>query len=163
MIAAIPDTYMTVIVFALCTAFFIVLLWAMFRRPRDRVVAFAAGNGSVTISRRALQDVIARTCESFPEIIRAKVLVTTSSHKLKTRIQLHLRQSAKIRDFSDRLRQEITTILTDNLGMEDVGTMEFLVASIAPDKKGKPAETELKKPAVEAETPEDGSEDSDRL
>ncbi len=55
MIAAIQDTYLTVIVFALCTAFFIVLLWAMFRRPRDQVVAFAAGNGNVTISRRALQ------------------------------------------------------------------------------------------------------------
>jgi hypothetical protein len=149
MIAAIQDSYLTVLVFALCTAFFIVLLWAMLRRPRDRVVAFAAGNGNVTISRKALQDVIARTCESFPEIIRAKVQVTTSGHKLKTRIQLHLRQSARIRDFSERLRHEITTIMTENLGMEDVGTMEFQVAGIAEDKNGKPPETELKTPARE--------------
>lgn len=154
MIAVTQDTYLTVIVFALCTAFFIVLLWAMFRRPGDRVVAYAAGNGNVTISRRALQDVIGRTCESFPEIVRARVLVTTSGHKLKTSIRLHLRQSARIRDFSDRLRQEITTILTENLGMEDVGTMEFLVAGIVPDKKGKPAETELKQPTAPPGTPE---------
>lgn len=160
MIAAIQDSYLTIVVFALCTAFFLVLLWAMLRRPRDRVVAFAAGNGNVTISRKALQDVIARTCESFPEIIRAKVLVTTSGNKLKTRIRLHLHASARIRDFSERLRHEITTILTENLGMEDVGTMEFLVAGIAADKTKKPAETELKNPPATTEpppeTPEDG-------
>ncbi len=149
MIAVIQDTYVMVIIFALCTAFFMVLLWAMLRRPRNQVVAFTAGNGNVTISRKALQDVIARTCEAFPEIIRAKVLVTTSGRKLKTRIQLHLRQSARIRDFSDRLRNEITTILTENLGMEDVGIMEFMVAGIAAEKNRKPPETELKSPAVD--------------
>jgi hypothetical protein len=127
--------YLPVVVFAFCTAFFLVLLWSMLRRPRDRVTAFKAGNGSVTISRRALQDIIARSCEQFGEIVRAKVLVRTSGGKLRPEIHLRLRQSARIRDFSENLRNRITEVLTDNLGMADVDTMEFIV-----DEKGVPQE-----------------------
>jgi len=134
--------YLPVVVFSLCTAFFLVLLWAMFRRPRDRVTAFEAGNGSVTISRRALQDIIARSCEQFGEIARAKVLVRTPGGKLRTEIHLRLKQSARIRDFSETLRARITEALTENLGMEDVGTMEFIVAGIVGERETRKA-TEL--------------------
>ena len=135
-------SYVPVVVFAFCTAFFLVLLWSMLRRPRDRVTAFKAGNGSVTISRRALQDIIAQSCEQFGEIVRAKVLVRTSGGKLQTEIQLRLKQSARIRDFSESLRAQITEVLTENLGMEDVGTMEFIVAGIIAEKKP-PRRTDL--------------------
>ncbi|MEZ5275712.1 MAG: hypothetical protein R3F07_04955 [Opitutaceae bacterium] len=146
MIAAIPDIYLTIVIFAFCTAFFVVLLWSMIRRPKNRVTAFTADNGSVTIARKALEDVIARTCESFPEIVRAKVAVGTSGGRMQTRIQLQLRESARIRDFSDRLRQQITAVLTGNLGMDDVGSMEFVVVGIAAEKTKAPPETELKAP-----------------
>ena len=133
-IDAMDFSYFPVVVFALCTAFFLVLLWSMLRRPRDRVTAFKAGNGVVTISRRALQDIIARSCEEFEEIVRAKVLVRTPAGKLKTEIHLRLRQSARIRDFSENLRARITEVFTKNLGMDDVGTMEFIVAGIVSEK-----------------------------
>jgi uncharacterized alkaline shock family protein YloU len=126
--------YFTVLVFALCTAFFIVVLWLMVRRPRDRVTAFEDGNGTVTVSRRALEDIIARSCEQFDEIVRAKVSVRTRNDKIRTEILLRLKQSARVRDFSKQLRARITEILTDNLGMDDVGTMEFIVAGIVSDK-----------------------------
>ena len=126
--------YFTVVVFALCTSFFIVLLWLMVRRPRDRVTAFKDGNGTVTISRRALEDIIARSCEQFDEIVRAKVSVRTRSDKIRTEILLRLKQSARVRDFSKQLRARITEILTENLGMEDVGTMELIVGGMVADK-----------------------------
>jgi len=126
--------YFTVVVFALCTSFFIVLLWLMVRRPRDRVTAFEDGNGTVTITRRALEDIIARSCEQFDEIVRAKVSVRTRSDKIRTEILLRLKQSARVRDFSKQLRARITEILMENLGMEDVGTMEFIVGGMVADK-----------------------------
>jgi len=126
--------YFTVVVFALCTSFFIVLLWLMVRRPRDRVTAFEDGNGKVTVSRRALEDIIARSCEQFDEIVRAKVSVRTRSDKIRTEILLRLKQSARVRDFSKQLRARITEILMENLGMEDVGTMEFIVGGMVADK-----------------------------
>ena len=43
-IGAIDQYYIPVLVFALCTAFFIVLFWSMVRRPGNRVTAFKAGN-----------------------------------------------------------------------------------------------------------------------
>jgi predicted DNA-binding protein YlxM (UPF0122 family) len=133
-IGALDSFYLPVVVFAFCTAFFLVLLWSMLRRPRNRVMAFEDGNGTVTISRRALEDTIARSCEQFDEIIRAKVSIHTRKNKIRTEIQLRLKQSARVRDFSKQLRAQITEVLTDNLGMEDVGTMEFIVAGIVADK-----------------------------
>lgn len=126
--------YFSVVVFALCTAFFIVVFWLMVRRPRDRITAFEDGNGTVTVSRRALEDIIARSCEQFDEIVRAKVSVRTRNDKIRTEILLRLKQSARVRDFSKQLRARITEILTDNLGMDDVGTMELIVAGIVSDK-----------------------------
>lgn len=163
MIAALPDTYLTVVIFALCTAFFLVLLWSMIRRPRSRVTAFKADNGSVTIARKALEDVVARTCESFPEIVRAKVMVGTAAGRMQTRIHLHLKESARIRDFSDRLRRQITEVLTQNLGMEEIGSMELIVAGIAPDrKKTPPPDTELKRPDPAAPPPDADPGPNDR-
>ncbi|RKX31190.1 MAG: alkaline shock response membrane anchor protein AmaP [Verrucomicrobia bacterium] len=133
-IGMLDSFYLPVVVFAFCTAFFLVLLWSMLRRPRDRVTAFEDGNGKVTVSRRALEDIIARSCEQFDEIVRAKVSVRTRNDKIRTEIQLRLKQSARVRDFSKQLRARITDILTDNLGMEDVGTMEFIVGGIVAEK-----------------------------
>jgi len=141
-IGALDSIYLPVVVFAFCTAFFLVLLWSMLRRPGNRVTAFEDGNGKVTISRQALEDIIARSCEQFDEIVRAKVSVFPRNEKFHTEIQLRLKQSARVRDFSKQLRSRIAEILTDNLGMQDAGAMEFIVSGIVPDK-GSPRTTDL--------------------
>jgi len=164
MIAALSERTLTVIAFSVPTVVLLVWVWLVLRRPRGSVTAFTAGDGAVTISRKALQDVVARTCESFPEIIRARVRVTTSHHKVRTQIRLHLRQSARIRDFSDRLRKEITGILTGNLGIEEVGSIELMVAGIAFDGKKKPPESALPNPTTNPEAkadPEPGNAERD--
>ncbi len=141
-IGALESFYLPVVVFAFCTAFFLVLLWTMLHRPSNRVMAFEDGNGTVTVSRRALEDIIARSCEQFDEIVRAKVSIHTRKDRIRTEIKLRLKQSARVRDFSKQLRARITDVLTDNLGMEDVGTMEFIVGGIVPDKNS-PKTTDL--------------------
>ena len=141
-IGALDSFYLPLVVFAFCTAFFLVLLWSMLRRPRDRVMAFEDGNGTVTVSRRALEDIIARSCEQFDEIVRAKVSILTRKNRIRTEIQLRLKESARVRDFSKQLRARITDVLTDSLGMEDVGTMEFIVSGIVADKNS-PKTTDL--------------------
>jgi hypothetical protein len=141
-IGALDSFYLPVVVFAFCTAFFLFLLWAMLRRPSNRVTAFEDGNGSVSVSRRALEEIIARSCEQFDEIVRAKVSIHTRKNRIRTEIQIQLKQSARVRDFSKQLRARITDVLTNNLGMEDVGTMELIVGGIVPDENS-PKTTDL--------------------
>ncbi len=110
-------------------------VWSARRQP-DTIPAFDSDNGHVTVSRKALQDLIQGCCERVNDVGRAKAKVSTRGGIINTHVRLRLNSDGKLSSISGYLQEQISQVVKQNLGIESIGTIDIVVVGILPERAG---------------------------
>lgn len=94
--------------------------------------AFAGEFGTVRVSADALRELIQRYCEEMPEIGRARALIKVKNGELRILIRLRIRSDTRLVGVSGYLQEQIGGIIRKNLGLENIGPVDVMVAGILP-------------------------------
>ena len=107
----------------------IIGLGRLLRKPPSRLIAFSDSNGSVSVSRKALQELIKQACLKDPNVQAARPTVRISGDKIHTNVEMRLQSATKLNDISDRLQARITELLQKSLNFDQIGKIEIMVTS----------------------------------
>ena len=121
-----------------------VLAWWLARRPPETISAFDNQNGRVTVSRKALQELIQGCCERVNEVGRARATVSTRGGVISTHVRLRLNANGKLDSISGYLQEQISEAVKQNLGIESIGHIDIVVIGILPETPGKENEGQSK-------------------
>ncbi|MGH8021335.1 MAG: hypothetical protein ACREIA_24250 [Opitutaceae bacterium] len=112
-----------------------VVLWIVLTKQPATFKAFDTAGGEVKVTRKAVRDLVRRCCEELKEVTSASVHIRLKAGTLHVRVRLRVLRSANLKAISGYLREQISRVLTDNLGVEGIGDIEIIVASILEDPK----------------------------
>ncbi len=108
----------------------LLLLWLLYRiRPRRKIKAFKGDTGPVEISKHALLDLVRSACEQLPEVRKPGIRIR-ARRKLHLFVRIRVDGSARLRDTASFLQNHIKDALENNLGVENLGTIEVMVTGI---------------------------------
>lgn len=131
-LAALSEVLTNPVVVILISGIILVLLLVLIiARPVPTVHAFTGPAGRVTISRRAVHDLIEARCRAFRGVGSAKAIVTPRSGELDIRIELKIRESARLEDLSSQIQGEIGGMLRENLALENIGAVDIVVTGVS--------------------------------
>ncbi len=110
----------------------LLIIWWTRRQP-DTISAFDSENGHVTVSRKALQELIQGCCERVSDVGRAKARVGTRGGVINTHVRLRLNANGKLSSISGYLQEHISEVVRQNLGIESIGNIDIVVVGILPE------------------------------
>ena len=123
-------------------------LGRMLRKPPSRLIAFSGDSGSVSVSRKALQDLIKQSCLKDPSVQAARPAVKIAGSKINTSVDLRLNSASNLKEISERLQTRISELLQRSLNFDQIGRIEIMVTSFgkndvdeAPEATETPEET----------------------
>lgn len=108
----------------------VLLLVLVLSRPVPTIPAFTGPAGQVTVSRKAVHDLIEARCRAFPGVAGAKATVTSRSGEVDVRVKLKIRESARLEDLSSQIQGEIGGMLRENLALENIGSIDIVVTGV---------------------------------
>lgn len=109
----------------------VLVLILIVSRPVPTVHAFTGPAGTVTISRKAVHDMIEARCRAFRGVGSARAQVTGRGSELDVRIELKIRESARLEDLSSQIQGEIGGMLRENLALENIGSIDIVVSGVS--------------------------------
>ena len=107
------------------------LLVLIVSRPVPTVHAFTGPAGTVAISRKAVHDMIEARCRAFRGVGSARANVTGRGSEIDVRIELKIRESARLEDLSSQIQGEVGGMLRDNLALENIGSIDIVVTGVS--------------------------------
>ena len=114
------------------------------RIEKEKTIAFNTPTGQVTIALSAVEDLIKRLSQNFPEIKEMKPDVIASKRGVEVKLRVILQSEVNIPDLTNHL-QEMTKIrIQEMLGIEEQITVKIHVAKVTTyaEKKKKNSTTE---------------------
>lgn len=120
-----------VVVILLSAVILVLLLVLILSRPVQTVHAFTGPAGRVTVSRKAVHDLIEARCRAFRGVGGAKALVTNRGSEVDVRIELKIRESARLEDLSAQIQGEVGGMLRENLALENIGAIDIVVTGVS--------------------------------
>lgn len=130
--ASLSEVLTNPVVVILLSAVILVLLFILIlSRPVHTVHAFTGPAGRVTVSRKAVHDLIEARCRAFRGVGGARAMVTTRSGELDVRIELKIRESARLEDLSSQIQGEVGGMLRENLALENLGAIDIVVTGVS--------------------------------
>lgn len=131
-------------------------LGQMLRKPSSRLIAFSGESGSVSVSRKALQDLIKQTCLKDQSVYAARPTVKIAGSKIHTHVDLRLKSASNLKEISERLQTRISELLQRSLNFDQIGRIEIMVTSFGKSDVDEPPaeEPSTETPAEENIAPE---------
>jgi len=120
-----------VVVILLSSVILALLLVLVLSRPVATVHAFTGPAGQVTVSRKAVHDLIEARCRAFRGVGSAKAQVTSRGSEIDVRVELKIRESARLEDLSSQIQGEIGGMLRENLAIENIGSIDIVVTGVS--------------------------------
>jgi hypothetical protein len=120
-----------IVVIILSAVILVLVLILVLSRPVPTVHAFTGPAGRVTVSRRAVHDLIEARCRAFRGVGSAKANVTNRGGELDVRIDLKVRESARLEDLSSQIQGEVGGMLRENLALENIGSIDIVVTGVS--------------------------------
>lgn len=110
----------------------VLFLWALLRRgqPKD-FTAYNNQSGRVRVARKAITDLVRRTCATTPGIARSKPEVRTRGRKLRIRVIVKLRAGYRVDDVSNDLQRNLKRNLREVIGIENLGPIDVIVSGFS--------------------------------
>jgi len=137
---------------------FIILLknyvyWKTFsiRHQRGRTIAFDNPAGQVSVSVKALEDMIRRVIARVPEVKDVRTLIAVGKKGLDIYVRLDLNADVNIPEATSRLQDLVKSKIQDTIGVEEKMTIRIDVTKIIPDHKKVSRKREEKKVEESAE------------
>ena len=120
-----------VVVILLSVVVLVLLLVLIVSRPVETIHAFTGPAGQVTVSRKAVHDLIEARCRAFRGVGNAKARVLARAGEFDVRIELKIRESARLEDLSSQIQGEIGGMLRENLALENIGSIDIVVTGVS--------------------------------
>ena len=109
----------------------VLLLVLVLSRPVPTVHAFTGPAGTVTISRKAVHDLIENRCAAFRGVASARATVKGRGSEIDVRIELKIRESARLEDLSSQIQGEVGGMLREHLALENIGAIDIVVSGVS--------------------------------
>lgn len=107
----------------------LIVLYFVLRQPRV-FRAFGSGDGEVSVTRKAVRELVRTCCEEIGDVGSARAHIHVRRGEVSVRVDLRMRRSANLKGISSYLRQQIAQALTENLGIEKLGDIEMVVVGV---------------------------------
>jgi hypothetical protein len=120
-----------VVVILISGIILVLLLILVLSRPVPTVHAFTGPAGQVTVSRKAVHDLIEARCRAFRGVGGARAMVTNRGGEFDVRIELKIRESARLEDLSSQIQGEVGGMLRENLALENLGAIDIVVTGVS--------------------------------
>lgn len=120
-----------IVVILLSGIILVLLLVLIISRPVPTIHAFTGPAGRVTVSRKAVHDLIEARCLAFRGVGGAKAKVINRAGEVDVRIELKIRDSARLEDLSSQIQGEIGGMLRENLALENIGSIDIVVIGVS--------------------------------
>jgi uncharacterized alkaline shock family protein YloU len=103
------------------------------KRQKERTIAFENPTGGVTVSLKALEDLIRRLIVQMPEVKEIRPNMTAHRKGLEVDVKLVLRHEADIPELTGRFQELVRRKIEDSVGMEGKVNIRVHVIKIALD------------------------------
>ena len=100
------------------------------RMEKEKTIAFNTPTGQVTIALSAVEDLIKRLTQNFPEIKEMRPNVVASKRGVEVKLRVILQSEVNIPDLISHLQEIIKTKIQEMLGIEEQITVKVHVAKI---------------------------------
>ncbi len=107
------------------------------RMEKERTIAFNTPTGQVTIALSAVEDLIKRLTQNFPEIKEMRPNVIANKRGIEVNLRAVLQSEVNIPDLISHLQEMIKTKIQEMLGIEEQITVKVHVAKIIASEEKK--------------------------
>ncbi|WP_269526931.1 hypothetical protein [Coraliomargarita parva] len=106
--------------------FVLLLLSFLVRKLKPKsVVAYTTDSGRVLVSQSAIVELVQTSCAQVEAIAKPSVKIRTQRNKTHLQIGFKLTSGGRMREIEQLLKSHLTRTLTENLGIENLGTIEI--------------------------------------
>ncbi len=132
-----PPTSTIVLALILFGIVLVFILIGILKLRDGKLLVFTNDEGKAEISKKAIQEIIQRTCEQFVEVGRARSELKMKKGQLNLKVSLKLRVKTRLSEITSKLQAQITTAIRDDLGIDNLGTVNVMVEGFLAEAKPK--------------------------
>lgn len=110
-----------------------ILLWYALSRQPKTFKAFDSAGGEVHVTRKAVRELVRRCCEELGDVGSASTKIDIKNGLVHVTVHLRVRKSTNLKNVSGYLREQIGAVLSENLGVEEMGDIDIIVIGILED------------------------------
>ncbi len=114
--------------------FLLAILFLLLKRQPKDIVAYKTENGDVIISRSAIVELVRTSCQQISQISKPKLKVFTRRGLTHFTIRIQLTSGGRLKDVENTLQSHLRESLSQNLGIEKLGTVNIIVTGFKSSK-----------------------------
>ena len=104
--------------------------WAFLCRKSNFIKVFKNSSGEVTVTRKALQELVYNTAINLSGVDWVKAKVNQTRNGLSILVELKIEDTENLTDISEKLQNKLTELVTIKLGIEKIKTIDVHVSAI---------------------------------
>lgn len=112
-------------------------VWAKVRSRTKIICLFNSENGTVSVSRSALELLIQKVCMQINPNSHPKVYIRSKNKTLVIKVKVHLLTNQHVENVSIELQNRISNTLKENLGINKIASINITVIGFNEDKVSK--------------------------
>ena len=114
----------------LCILLILLVIFILFRRRQPKnIIAYSTENGSVTINRSAVVELVRTACEQLAQITKPNLKIFVKKGLTHFNIRIQLISGSSLKDLESTLQNHLRQSLSQDLGIESLGNINIIVTS----------------------------------
>lgn len=113
---------------AIIAIIFLLFIWRIIRKRRSVINLSTHEEGKVSVMRSALINLIENTCNNIAPDSKPRVCLCEKNGKLNFKIKIRVFSDQHIENTTSLIQKEINYVLQDTLGLDNIGTINILIA-----------------------------------
>ena len=124
--------------YGMCLIFLLLLIWGLIRKFRSELVpVFNDDDGTVQITPQALRELVRKSCTSIAGVHSPATSIKKQGSKLRLEVQIRVEQNSKVKDTRLLLKQQLESVMVDNLNFSNFGGIDLVIRGFQEEKKDK--------------------------
>lgn len=129
----------------------LLLIRRAIRRARRVIRLSTHEEGKVSVMRTALIDLIENTCNEVAPNSKPRVRLCEKKGQLNLKIKIRVFSDQHIEKTTSVIQKQVSHTLQDTLGLENIGTINILIAGFRKSNRKKESENTVDYPHIEDE------------
>lgn len=127
----------------------VLLLLALLRRQPKHLIAYETEDGSVTVSRLAIVELVRTSCNQFSELGKPSIRIHKRGKYTHLTIYIKFLGGSRLREIEKTLQEHLRHNLSESLGVENLGKINIVVTSFKSKKIAPPSNVSEKNTLLE--------------
>jgi hypothetical protein len=77
---------------------------------------------------------VQQCCEQLGDVGRAHAIINIHRNRLKIKVKLRVKKNASLKGISGFLKEQITQVLADSFGIEEISGLDVAVIGVLPEE-----------------------------